>query len=51
MGFEETTGMVSNTLNMDLDELVAALKRIGESCRDDAEFVEMRDRLPADWPF
>lgn len=50
MGFEETAGMVSNTLRMDLDELVATLKRVGQTCNDDPDYLEMRGRLPEDWP-
>ena len=50
MGFEETAGMVSNTLSMDLEELVAKLKRVGETCGDDPDYTEMRGKLPADWP-
>lgn len=50
MGFEETAGMVSNTLRMELDELVATLKRVGQTCSDDSDYIEMRERLPDDWP-
>lgn len=50
MGFEETAGMVSNTLHMDLEELVATLARIGRDCADDPDFLAMRRKLPADWP-
>jgi len=50
MGFEETAGMVSNTLSMDLEELVATLKLVGETCGDDADYAKMRATLPADWP-
>ena len=42
--------MVSNTLRMDLGELVAALERVGQACADDPDYVEMRRKLPADWP-
>lgn len=42
--------MVSNTLSMDLDDLVATLKRVGETCGDDVTYVEMRAKLPAAWP-
>ena len=51
MGFEETAGMVSNTLRMDLEELVATLEQIGETCRNDPDYIEMRGKLPSDWPF
>jgi hypothetical protein len=50
MGFEETAGMVSNTLRMDLEELVATLAEIGKTCRDDPEYVEMRAKIKSDWP-
>lgn len=50
MGFEETAGMVSNTLSMGLEELVATLKRLGEACADDPDYTEMRGKLPGDWP-
>jgi hypothetical protein len=50
MGFEETAGMVSNTLSMDLEELVGTLKRIGQTCQDDPDYADMRGKLPSDWP-
>jgi len=50
MGFEETAGMVSNTLRMDLEELVATLEHVGENCSDDPDYMEMRAKLPSDWP-
>jgi len=50
MGFEETAGMVSNTLGMDLEELVDTLERVGQTCGDDPDYKEMRGKLPPDWP-
>ena len=42
--------MVSNTLGMELDDLVATLKRIGETCGGDPEYLKLRAPLPDDWP-
>jgi hypothetical protein len=42
--------MVSNTLRMDLGELVATLERVAQTCADDPDYVAMRGKLPADWP-
>ena len=42
--------MVSNTLEMELEELVATLKRIGETCGEDPEYRKLRAPLPDDWP-
>ena len=42
--------MVSNTLDMELGELVATLKRIGETCGEDPEYRKLRAPLPDDWP-
>lgn len=42
--------MVSNTLDMELDDLVATLKRVRETSGDDPEYMELRAPLPDDWP-
>ncbi len=42
--------MVSNTLEMELDDLVATLKRVGETCGEDPEYLKLRAPLPDDWP-
>lgn len=42
--------MVSNTLEMELEDLVATLKRIGETCGEDPEYRKLRAPLPDDWP-
>ena len=42
--------MVSNTLDMELDDLVATLKRIREDSGEDPEYLELRAPLPDDWP-
>lgn len=42
--------MVSNTLDMEIEELVATLKRIGETCGEDPEYRKLRAPLPDDWP-
>ena len=42
--------MVSNTLDMELDDLVATLKRVGETCSEDPEYQKLRAPLPDDWP-
>ena len=43
--------MVSNTLRMTLEELVAQLKRMGEEYADDSDYRELRSALPDDFPF
>jgi len=50
MGFEETTGMVSNSLKISQKEIVAALKRLREKHSDDAEYKRLRKELPKEWP-
>ena len=50
MGFEETTGMVSNTLKMDQKEIVKALKRLKREASDDPEYQKLRQDLPKSWP-
>lgn len=42
--------MVSNTLKMDLGELLAALKRLKREFGDTREYKELRRDLPKDWP-
>jgi hypothetical protein len=42
--------MVSNTLKISQDEVVAALKRLRAARRDDPEYQKLRKDLPADWP-
>ena len=43
--------MVSNTLGMENEELIARLKRLGEEFAGDAEYQDLRSGLPAEWPF
>ena len=50
MGFEETTGMVSNSLKISQEEVVAALKRLRAERRDDDEYKTLRKELPKEWP-
>jgi hypothetical protein len=42
--------MVSNAIDMDLEELYAALERLRVEHADDAEYQTLRNALPADWP-
>jgi hypothetical protein len=42
--------MVSNTLHMDLQELLDALARIKKEHGASREYRELRRGLPADWP-
>jgi hypothetical protein len=42
--------MVSNTLNMELKDLLETLERLRRDSRDDAQYQELRSQLPADWP-
>jgi hypothetical protein len=42
--------MVSNALDMELQDLLEALKRIRKSCRTDLDYKEIRSALPKDWP-
>jgi hypothetical protein len=42
--------MVSNTLNMELKDLLETLERLRRDSRDDAQYRELRSQLPADWP-
>jgi hypothetical protein len=50
VGFEETTGMVSNSLKISQQEIIAALKRLRAQHRDDPEYKKLRKDLPKDWP-
>lgn len=43
--------MVSNTLGMELDELIQTLKRVGKKSGKDPDYVKLRKQLPKDWPF
>ncbi len=42
--------MVSNAIDMDLDELLATLERLRREHADDQEYQKLRAALPADWP-
>jgi hypothetical protein len=42
--------MVSNTLKMDQEEIVKALKRLRRDHSDDPEYQKLRRDLPKDWP-
>ena len=42
--------MVSNSLHMPLDELLAGIKRMRKQYASDAEYKKMRAELPQDWP-
>jgi hypothetical protein len=42
--------MVSNSLNMDLKELLQILKRLRRKYGDDPEYRKLRGALPHDWP-
>jgi hypothetical protein len=42
--------MVSSSLDMDLEELLAILERLRVEFGDDAEYVEFRSDLPDTWP-
>ena len=42
--------MVSNTLRMDLQDLLAALKRLKKQFSKDPDYQEIRRDLPKDWP-
>ena len=50
MGFEETTGMVSNSLKISQEEVVAALKRLRAESSDDVDYKKLRKDLPKGWP-
>ena len=42
--------MVSNSLNMELQELLVLLETLKNEGADDSEYQEMRGHLPDDWP-
>jgi len=42
--------MVSNTLKMDLEELVEIAARLRQKYGDDPEYRQLRKELPDDWP-
>jgi len=42
--------MVSNTLRMKQDELIAALKRLRKERGTTPEYRKIRRELPKDWP-
>jgi hypothetical protein len=42
--------MVSNTLRMDLQDLLSTLKRLKKQFAKDAEYREIRRDFPKDWP-
>lgn len=43
--------MVSNTLKMKQQEVLAALQRLRREQSDLPEYRKLRRDLPADWPF
>ncbi len=42
--------MVSNSLNIELQELLALLDSMKIESGDDPEYQELRGRLPEEWP-
>lgn len=42
--------MVSNTLKMTQDELIAVLERLRAKYGDDPEYKRLRKDLPKEWP-
>lgn len=42
--------MVSNTLKMKPQEVIAALERLCREQGDDREYRKLRQNLPDDWP-
>jgi hypothetical protein len=42
--------MVSNSLNLDLQELLDTLKRLRREQGKTKEYLELRRELPKDWP-
>jgi len=42
--------MVSNTMQMSQQEVIAALKRLRARHSDDPEYKKLRKDLPKDWP-
>ncbi len=42
--------MVSNSLNLDLEELLKSLQRIKQKYAKNPEFQDWRMQVPKDWP-
>ncbi len=42
--------MVSNSLNMELQELLTLLETLKNESADDSEYQELRGHLPEEWP-
>jgi hypothetical protein len=42
--------MVSNSLNLDLQEIVDALKRLRRGSSKDPQYEKLRAQIPEDWP-
>lgn len=42
--------MVSNSLNMELEELLEILERLRRKYGKEPEYQKLRRGLPADWP-
>jgi hypothetical protein len=42
--------MVSNSVKMNQQDVVAALKRLRANHSDDAEYKKLRKDLPKEWP-
>jgi hypothetical protein len=42
--------MVSNALDMSLEELYATLERLRVEAAADHDYVKLRSALPAEWP-
>jgi hypothetical protein len=42
--------MVSNTMKMSQQDVIAALKRLRAQHGDDPEYKKLRKDLPKDWP-
>jgi hypothetical protein len=42
--------MVSNAIEMDLQELLTTLERLRRDHAHDTDYQKLRSALPADWP-
>ena len=42
--------MVSSALNLELQDLIGMLDRLRQEFGDNAEYQQLRQQLPADWP-
>ena len=42
--------MVSNSLHIDLQDLLDTIARLRKKYGDDAEYRKLRKELPEDWP-